>query len=95
MIPRLIIATFLLATAGLAQNLDSRMDQIVQSYASNRQFMGSVLVARGNEVLFSKGYGSANLEWEIPNTPSTKFRLGSITKQFTAASILLLENEAG
>jgi CubicO group peptidase (beta-lactamase class C family) len=91
MIPRLIIATLLLATAGLAQNLDSRMDQIVESYASNRQFMGSVLVARGNEVLFSKGYGSANLEWEIPNTPSTKFRLGSITKQFTAASILLLE----
>ena len=91
MIPRLIIATLLLATAGFAQNLDSRMDQIVQSYASNRQFMGSVLVARDNEVLFSKGYGSANLEWELPKTPSTKFRLGSITKQFTAASILLLE----
>ena len=39
----------------------------------------------------SKGYGLANLEWDIPNSPSTKFRLGSITKQFTAASILLLE----
>src|SRR4029450_13167276 len=34
---------------------------------------------------------SAHLEWDIPNTPATKFRLGSITKQFTAASILLLE----
>jgi CubicO group peptidase (beta-lactamase class C family) len=53
--------------------------------------MGSVLVARGGQVLLSKGYGSANLEWEIPNSPNTKFRLGSITKQFTAASILLLE----
>jgi CubicO group peptidase (beta-lactamase class C family) len=53
--------------------------------------MGSVLVARGTQVLFSKGYGSANLEWDVPNTPSTKFRLGSVTKQFTAASILLLE----
>ena len=52
--------------------------------------MGSVLVA-GSEVLLSKGYGSANLEWEIPATPSTKFRLGSVTKQFTAAAILLLE----
>jgi CubicO group peptidase (beta-lactamase class C family) len=41
-------------------------------------------------VLLSKGYGAANIEWDIPNTPSTKFRLGSITKQFTAASILLL-----
>jgi CubicO group peptidase (beta-lactamase class C family) len=67
------------------------MDQIVQSYVTNRQFMGTALVARGGQVLFSKGYGSANLEWEIPNTPNTKFRLGSVTKQFTAASILLLE----
>jgi CubicO group peptidase (beta-lactamase class C family) len=67
------------------------MDQIVQSYVVNHQFMGSVLVARGTQVLLSKGYGSANLEWEVPNSPSTKFRLGSITKQFTAASILLLE----
>jgi CubicO group peptidase (beta-lactamase class C family) len=41
-------------------------------------------------VLFTKGYGSANLEWEVPNSPTTKFRLGSVTKQFTAASILLL-----
>ena len=41
----------------------------------------------------SKGYGSANLEWNIPNTPSTKFRLGSITKQFTAAAILLLAEQ--
>lgn len=67
------------------------MDQIVQSYVSSKRFMGSVLVARGGEVLLSKGYGSANLEWNVPNSPSTRFRLGSITKQFTAASILLLE----
>src|ERR1700689_5543626 len=53
--------------------------------------MGSVLVARGDDVLFSKSYGSANLEWNIANTPATKFRIGSMTKQFTAASILLLE----
>ena len=67
------------------------MDEVVQSYVRNKTFMGSVLVARGSEVVLSKGYGSANLEWNIPNTPATKFRLGSITKQFTAASILLLE----
>ena len=85
------IAIFLVAGVSLAQNVNSRMDQITQSYVSNKQFMGSVLAAQGNEVLLSKGYGSANLEWEIPNTPSTKFRLGSVTKQFTAASILLLE----
>ena len=69
----------------------ARMDQIVESFVSAKTFMGTVLVARGDEVLFSKGYGMANLEWDNPNSPSTKFRLGSITKQFTAASILLLE----
>src|SRR5688572_4376667 len=90
MISRLT-ALFLLVGTSLAQTTDSRMDQVVQSYVSNKQFMGSVLVARGNDVLLSKGYGSANLEWEVANTPSTKFRLASVTKQFTAASILLLE----
>jgi CubicO group peptidase (beta-lactamase class C family) len=85
----------LLATAGRAQSVSrndvSRLDQVVQSYLADKTFMGSVLVARGDQVLLSKGYGSANLEWNIPNAPDTKFRLGSVTKQFTAASILLLE----
>jgi len=100
MIPRFVVALLLavsslvqsgLAQNGLAQSSNSRMDQIVQSYVSNKQFMGSVLVAHASDVLFSKGYGSANLEWNIPDSPATKFRLGSVTKQFTAASILLLE----
>ena len=67
------------------------MEEVVQTYVRDKTFMGTVLVARGSDVILSKGYGSANLEWDIPNTPATKFRLGSITKQFTAASILLLE----
>jgi CubicO group peptidase (beta-lactamase class C family) len=69
----------------------ARMEQVVQSFVKDKQFMGAVLVARGNDVLLDKGYGFANLEWHIPDSPKTKFRLGSITKQFTAASILLLE----
>ncbi len=67
------------------------MDQVIQPYVANHQFMGSVLVARDGQVIYSKGYGSADLEWDVPNSPGTKFRLGSVTKQFTAASILLLE----
>jgi CubicO group peptidase (beta-lactamase class C family) len=53
--------------------------------------MGSILVAQNGHVLLDKGYGAANLEWQIPNSSTTKFRLGSLTKQFTAAAILLLE----
>ena len=86
---RALLVVFV-ATSSFAQDA-SRLDQIVKPYVQDKTFMGSVLVARGEEILLSKGYGSANLEWEVPNTPSTKFRLGSITKQFTAASILLLE----
>jgi CubicO group peptidase (beta-lactamase class C family) len=67
------------------------MEQIVDSYVTSKKFMGSVLVASRGKVVLSKGYGFANLEWNIPNSPQVKFRLGSITKQFTAASILLLE----
>jgi len=89
MLSRLLVFA-LLATLCAAQDI-ARMDQVVQSYVNNQSFMGSVLVARGSQVLLSKGYGSADLEWNIPNSPATKFRLGSITKQFTAASILLLE----
>src|SRR5437588_3768070 len=68
-----------------------RMEQIIQSYLIEHTFMGSELVARDGKTLLDKGYGFANLEWQVPNTSTTKFRLGSITKQFTAASILLLE----
>ncbi len=69
----------------------ARMAQIVESYAKSGQFMGSVLVAQNGRVLLDKGYGDANLEWQIPNSPEAKFRLGSMTKQFTSACILLLE----
>src|SRR5580658_5065438 len=85
-----IALTIFLAVPCLAQDA-ARMDQIVQSYVADHKFMGTALVARGDQVLFTKAYGSANLEWDVPNTPDTKFRLGSVTKQFTAASILLLE----
>jgi CubicO group peptidase (beta-lactamase class C family) len=68
-----------------------RMQQVIQSYVDNKTFMGTVLVVKDGKTLIDQGYGSADLEWNIPNTPTAKFRLGSITKQFTAASILLLE----
>jgi CubicO group peptidase (beta-lactamase class C family) len=83
--------TGILLPLALAAQDTARMDAVVRSYVDGKTFMGSVLVARDGEVLFSKGYGYANLEWEIPNTPTTKFRLGSVTKQFTAAAVLLLE----
>jgi CubicO group peptidase (beta-lactamase class C family) len=88
---RRIAIVFLLVSICLAQDNVARMEQVVRSYVDAKEFMGSVLVARDGKVVLSKGYGAANLEWDVPNSPSAKFRLGSITKQFTAACILLLE----
>ena len=85
-----LVMVLLTATTCAAQDV-SRIDHVIQSYTSSGKFMGSVLIARGDEVVFGKGYGAANLDWNIPNSPSTKFRIASLTKQFTAASILWLE----
>ncbi|VEP16852.1 Serine hydrolase [Hyella patelloides LEGE 07179] len=74
----------------------SKMGEIeayLQAYLETGYFMGSVLVGLGGEVLFSKGYGMANLEHNIPNILQTKFRLGSVTKQFTATAILKLQEQ--
>jgi len=54
-------------------------------------FSGVVLLARDGKILFARAYGMANLEHDVPNTVDTKFRLGSVTKQFTAAAIMMLQ----
>jgi CubicO group peptidase (beta-lactamase class C family) len=56
-----------------------------------RHFTGSVLVTERAHVILEQAFGLANAEWQIPNSPDTKFRIGSLTKQFTAAAILILE----
>ena len=56
-------------------------------------FMGSILISRDGQVVAQRSFGSANLEWHIPNSASTRFHIGSITKQFTAASILMLADQ--
>jgi CubicO group peptidase (beta-lactamase class C family) len=102
-IPALLVA-LLLATPlsyGLGQEtkvpdkagLAEKADAYLAAQARVNQFSGSVLVANGDEVLLAKGIGLANVEHRIPNSPQTKFRLGSITKQFTATAILLLAEQ--
>ena len=89
------LALLLCATAAQAQvpapgDKVAKIDELVKSYHGLRQFNGAVLVAEEGRVVFRKGYGMANMEWAIPVEPDTKFRLGSITKQFTAALVLQL-----
>ena len=72
------------------QAMSGRLEQVVKPYADAQMFMGSVMVAKNGAVLCSKSYGMADLEWSVLNSPTTRFNIASMTKQFTAASILLL-----
>jgi len=71
----------------------AQLDEILSRMAADETFSGSVLIAQGGEVLLSRGYGSADHELGIPNTTQTRFRLGSVTKQFTAMAILILQSQ--
>ena len=73
-----------------AQTKAKKIDELMSQYQQYRLFNGSVLVAENGKVIFKKGYGFADMEWQIPNQPDTKFRLGSITKQFTSMLIMQL-----
>ncbi len=73
-----------------AQDKAAKIDELMTAANKYRLFNGSVLVAESGKVIYKKGLGLAQMEWNIPNTPDTRFRLGSITKQFTAALILQL-----
>jgi CubicO group peptidase (beta-lactamase class C family) len=71
----------------------TELDRIVQTYVNEGQFSGSILVAKGDKVLLKKGYGIADYEKNISNAPETQFLIASVTKQFTALSIMQLWDE--
>lgn len=69
------------------------VDSLLSELSSEDEPGVAVLVARDGEVLLSRGYGLANVEDRQPVTSKTKFRIGSVTKQFTAAAILKLQED--
>lgn len=88
-----MIMMFISFQTSYGQSKVEKLDDLINQYLEYGKFNGSVLVAHEGEVLLKKGYGWANMEWDIPNAPNTKHRLGSITKQFTAMLILQLAAE--
>jgi CubicO group peptidase (beta-lactamase class C family) len=71
----------------------ARIDAWLSQTGEDETFSGSMLIAEKGQVLLSRGYGLANREQKIPNTPQTKLLLGSVTKQFTAVAILILQSQ--
>ncbi len=67
-----------------------KIDEILGLYTAYGGFNGSVLIAHKGEIIIKKGYGWANMEWDIQNEPHTKFKIASLTKSFTATLIMQL-----
>jgi CubicO group peptidase (beta-lactamase class C family) len=95
---KIIIAATVLACAPIQtpsptpipRDVISNIDAFLENLAQEGAFSGSVLIAQGEDILLNAGYGMADIENNVPNTPLTKFHIGSVTKQFTAMAILIL-----
>lgn len=75
--------------AGLAKRVDAYM----RPYVESGNFSGNVLVARGERILVERSYGQASYELAVPNSARTRFHIASVSKPFTAAAVLLLEQQ--
>ena len=73
------------------KNSNEKMNDYMKKYTDLWAFSGSIIAVKNGEIVFEQSYGYANVEHQVPNTSNTKFRLYSISKQFTAVAILLLE----
>jgi CubicO group peptidase (beta-lactamase class C family) len=80
------------ADLNLPSDFAAKATEYMKARARNSGFNGAVLVAYAGRPIFRHGYGLASHEFDVPNTPKTKFYVGSVTKQFTAAAIMLLED---
>ena len=98
MLRRVVLATIAFAGTAGAQKVapDSAarwIDSIFAPYASQQSPGCAVGVTRGGSLVFSRGYGMADLEHDTPITPATRFYIASLSKQFTAMSIVLLAQD--
>ena len=75
------------------KDIVSKVEAYMQAMTQAGKFSGSILLANKGKILYSAGYDLANREHGVANTPHTKFRIGSITKQFTAMAIMILAEQ--
>lgn len=80
-------------TAAPSAGIGAKVDEYMNARLDVKGFGGAVLIMKGGTPLAAKGYGFANAETKVPIKADTKFRIGSITKQFTAAMVLMLQED--
>ena len=91
--PVLYIATINCMQKNQPPALTQQIDRYIKTETDSGNFSGTVLIAKNGAILLNKGYGNANYELNVPNTPAIKFRICSITKQFTAFAIMQLQEK--
>jgi CubicO group peptidase (beta-lactamase class C family) len=77
----------------MTMNIEKRIDTIFSKFNKKNSPGAHVAISKDGEIIFEKGYGSSQLEYNIPITNKTIFHVASVSKQFTAFCILLLEKE--
>lgn len=80
-------------TPGYASSPEDTIDSLLNRYHHYRLFNGVALVVRNGELIYEKGFGYADFDHKILNTPDTRFRIASLTKAFTALLIMQLVEE--
>lgn len=90
MYKKLLWIFLILPTLSKSQDIPAQADSLLTSYSRQGLFSGNVAILRKGKVLFSKSYGYSDAAAKRPNSPSTQFRIGSVTKTFTAALIMRL-----
>ena len=88
-----IIGLMTVISSAFSQNLTNRIDDYITSYSVAGDFSGCVLVSKEDNIIYRECFGYADDLNEIENTEDSKFLIGSISKQFTAAAILILEQD--
>jgi CubicO group peptidase (beta-lactamase class C family) len=88
-----LFALLLASGAAASQNKASQIDDLLQQYHELGQFSGAALVVNSGVIVLREGYGIANQDWQIENSPDTRYLLGSVTKSFTALAVVQLEEQ--
>jgi len=85
-----LLQLFIFISSGFSQEQDSLVQEVVNKYAASGDINGAVLIAEDGKEIFSAAFGTANYEWKLPNKVDTKFRIYSMSKQFTAMLVMQL-----
>ena len=85
--------TLALAQTQPDKEIASRIQAYLQPFSETGNMIGTVLVARGGRILFRQSYGMANYELGVPNSSVTRYHIASVSKPFTAAAILQLQEQ--